>query len=298
MLVSGPSSFYGFAESRQADLNVPMDVTIDSVFVRPGQFVKQGTVLLQVVHAESELKTKQAGIQKELLAVKKRWTKQEITSRINALNAELEVKLAPLKAKMQVAESDAAFFQNLIPGNSGGINPEVTALKNEIAEIQSGTARQIENMRSFLMLPDQTGPSIQLLQEEEAFLFKSRQALVVRAPFDGIVGTMAVYPGEHVAAFSSLVTMVATAPTIVTAYIHERYNIAMATGNGVEVESAYLAKGIVQGKIVNKGNRIVEIPEKFAKVPGVKQYGVEVFIELPENNPFLQKEVLTIRVVK
>jgi len=82
----------------------------------------------------------------------------------------------------------------------------------------------------------------------------------------------------------------------VTGYINEREQLQFVAGDSVLVQAAYQVKESILGIIISRGNRIVEIPEKFSKIPGVKQYGIEVYLEIPPSNPFLQKEVLKIGV--
>jgi hypothetical protein len=56
--------------------------------------------------------------------------------------------------------------------------------------------------------------------------------------------------------------------------------------------------GFIKGVISAKGYRVIEIPEKFRKIPDVKIYGVEVFITIPRANLFLQNEVLKISPIQ
>lgn len=277
---------------------MPLDAVVDSVFVSPGQFVAEGTILARVINMETDFREQQLKAKENQIDAKARWTEQEITSKISALQAEMETKLAPLKAKKAIIEKDATFFQQLFPGQSPSIHPEVAVIDKEIEEISRSYKNQMKETSRFLNLSGEYASSLQLLEEEKRQISKTRQALLIRAPFDGIISNLTLYKGKNIAAFDNLATITASAPTIVTGYISERYQVAIQTGNQVDIESAYQSKGILRGKIVNKGNRIVEIPEKFNRVPGTKQYGMEVFIEMPEKNNFLQKEVLKISVVE
>ena len=81
---------------------------------------------------------------------------------------------------------------------------------------------------------------------------------------------------------------------MVLAYVQEKYDIKINTGDTVWISSAYNSDKKTKGIISAKGNRIVEIPEKFRKIPDVRIYGIEVFINIPADNRFLQKEVLRI----
>ena len=115
------------------------------------------------------------------------------------------------------------------------------------------------------------------------------------APYDGIVGSLHFREGMYAKAFTNLISFGQTSPVLITAYLQEKYIVNVNPGDSVSVSSLYHQDKIINGVVSSIGQRIVEIPEKFRKIPEVKIYGLEVFIAIPANNTFYQKEIMRIK---
>lgn len=294
--ISNPESFLGFADSRQVELNLPLDAMIDTVYVQSGDVVKAGTPLLRVTSKTSELDARKAVLQKASLDVKRQWTRQELIAKREAVIGERDQKIAELQARKAIKSEETTFYQSILSESGIRDNEEVKALEEEIEKVGESYARQLRQIEKLLSMEQEEESVKALVQAELESLEKTRDGFLIKAPFDGVVGNISLHPGEYKEAFTSLATLFAAAPTVVTGYIDEKYEVDIQNGDSVQVLSAYLVKKGVQGIVTRKGNRIVEIPEKFSQAPGVKRYGIEVFIEIPIQNEFLQKEVLKIGV--
>lgn len=294
--VSNPEAFLGFADSRQVEMNLPLDIMIDSVFVQSGDVVKAGMPLLRVTSKSGELDARKAVLQKASLEVKKQWTHQELIAKREAVISERDQKIAELQSTKDIKSKEASFYQSILSNAGIKDNEEVAALEAEIKKVGESYSGQLRQIEKLLSMEQEEEASKALVNAELEAMEKTRDGFLIKAPFDGVVGNISLHTGEHKEAFTSLVTLFAAAPTMVTGYIDEKYEVAIKNGDSVTVQSAYLAKKGVQGMVTRKGNRIVEIPEKFTQAPGIKRYGIEVFIEIPIQNEFLQKEVLKIGV--
>ncbi|MCE2789623.1 MAG: biotin/lipoyl-binding protein [Saprospiraceae bacterium] len=295
-MIARPGTMLGFAESKQADINLPYDVTVDTVFVRAGQSVQKGQALLRVSNREMEFQKKQGEVQKDLYNSKLKRGAQEVRQNILELQTEMNTKLAELRSKKQTIEAESGFFQSLVGGDPAFQLPEVSALEKEMEEVVQSYTRQMQAAETYALLPDENLSNKKLVDQEMSFIEETTDGFVIYAPFDGIVGAVPVASGEFREGYSILTTLVASTPTQVTGYINEREQLQFVAGDSVLVQAAYQVKESILGIIISRGNRIVEIPEKFSKIPGVKQYGIEVYLEIPPSNPFLQKEVLKIGV--
>jgi multidrug resistance efflux pump len=296
--ISRPESFLGFAESRQIDLNLPLDVMIDSVFVQPGDVVKSGAPLLRVSSKSNELEELKATLQKSVLEVKKSWTHQELKTKKASVISERDQAIAALQSKKDIKSKEIATYQSLLSTTAVKSSEELDALELEITKVRESYRRQILEIDKLISMQSEEDAEKKLMTAELESLGKAREDFLLRAPFDGVVGNIAHQHGEHKEAFTSLATLFAVKPTMVTGYIDERYEVAITNGDSVKVQSAFLNKGEVSGLVTKKGNRIIEIPEKCSQTPGIKRYGIEVFIEIPIENQFLQKEVLQIGVYR
>ena len=52
-----------------------------------------------------------------------------------------------------------------------------------------------------------------------------------------------------------------------------------------------------KGVVTTLGSRIVEIPPRLRKIKELKTFGREIIIEIPSDNPFLQKEKVILNLV-
>jgi HlyD family secretion protein len=68
----------------------------------------------------------------------------------------------------------------------------------------------------------------------------------------------------------------------------------MDLGEAVKVTTLAGTGKAVVGEVVGLSSRIVAFPERMWKMPEMPVYGREVTIKIPENNPFLLGEMVTI----
>lgn len=114
--------------------------------------------------------------------------------------------------------------------------------------------------------------------------------MAIYAPKDGLIGNIHCLEGEHKSSFSTLITFYERNPTLVRGYVHESLIVHVKEGDTLEVSSILHPEQKGFGLVGGLGSRIVEIPERLRKIPEIKTYGREVLIQIPPNNPFLQKE--------
>ena len=72
--------------------------------------------------------------------------------------------------------------------------------------------------------------------------------------------------------------------------VHESLILQVKTGDSLLVASSLHPSHQIIGVVLGLGSRIVEIPSRLRKTPELKTYGREVLVQIPANNPFLQKE--------
>ena len=79
--------------------------------------------------------------------------------------------------------------------------------------------------------------------------------------------------------------------------MHESLILHVSVGDSLEVGSTSQPEHRIMGKVTGLGSRIVEIPERLRKHPQLKTYGREVLIQIPAQNPFLQKEKVVLNLL-
>ena len=302
--------YFGFAENKQSEINVDKDVSIAKLVVRTGDRVKKGQLLMVVNNADIVQQINQISTEESGLKIKNDLQEADLRSEILKLEKEREIEIAGIQTKINQAKEEDEFFkninisnQNIQPNNiSSEINsPNATLISNlekEIAAIRLQYNQQIAQFNRMMAQPKQTKTEQQIYLNSKAHLKAEVNKFNIVAPFDGIVGSVNVRENENVKAFTSLVSFYELTPPLVMGYVQEKYDLNIKVGDSVQITSLYNPAKKVIGMITSKGSRIIEIPEKFRKIPDNKIYGIEVFINIPPANSFLQKEVLKISAIQ
>lgn len=299
------NEFFGFAENKQTEINLDKDIVVKRILVRKGEKVKQGQLIMQVVNKEVEQEISQLNLSIEGVKIKSDLTQAEIQGEVLDLVRQKELKLSELSTKIAASESEINFYQELL-GNKATADEvrnhpasnHIQQLKSEAKRIEEQYDMLISHYKKLLNQPKETFMQKNLLENKRNNLNQQMAMFDVVAPYDGVIGNLNVRQDEFVKAFTSMMSFYESTPPFVTGYIQEKYDVKLEIGDSVAIKSLYRPVGLIKGVISAKGYRVVEIPEKFRKIPDVKIYGVEVFISIPRANAFLQNEVLKISPIQ
>lgn len=293
--------YYGFAENKQSEINLDKDVTIVKTLVKTGDKVKKGQLLMIVNNTDIHQQINQIQVAESGIQLKNDLTESELKSEILKLEKERDIEISTIHTKINSLQQETDFYKSLVNSNdvkdSEIRNPNETMIKNlndEIKEITQQYNNNIALYQKMISQPKQTKTEKALYSDKKNYLQSEISKFQIIAPFDGVIGSINIREGEYVKAFTSLISFYEATPPMVLAYVQEKYDIKINPGDTVWISSAYNSGKKTKGIISAKGNRIVEIPEKFRKIPDVRIYGIEVFINIPADNRFLQKEVLRI----
>lgn len=293
--------YYGFAENKQSEINLDKDVTIVKTLVNTGDKVKKGQLLMIVNNTDIHQQINQIQVAESGIQLKNDLTESELKSEILKLEKERDIEISTIHTKINSLQQETDFYKSLVNSNdvkdSEIRNPNETMIKNlndEIKEITQQYNNNIALYQKMIRQPKQTKTEKALYSDKKNYLQSEINKFQIIAPFDGVIGSINIREGEYVKAFTSLISFYEATPPMVLAYVQEKYDLNINTGDTVWISSAYNSGKKTKGIISAKGNRIVEIPEKFRKIPDVRIYGIEVFINIPADNRFLQKEVLRI----
>ncbi len=80
-------------------------------------------------------------------------------------------------------------------------------------------------------------------------------------------------------------------------YIHEELILKININDSIDIFSSSRPDIQNKGIVKTLGSRIVEIPPRLRKIKELKTFGREIIIEIPPDNPFLQKEKVILNLV-
>ncbi|HAW82281.1 MAG TPA: hypothetical protein DCX27_22810 [Balneola sp.] len=114
------------------------------------------------------------------------------------------------------------------------------------------------------------------------------------ATFSGVIENVYVKEGEEVEAFTSLVSINPKHPTSVVGYLVGKKERDRELGEIVTVKSLEQPNLQIQGKIIGFG-AVVKLPQIMEKDNSLTTFGLEIFIEIPEENPLVVGEQIIVK---
>jgi multidrug resistance efflux pump len=302
--------FYGFAENKEMDISLDHSITINEIFVTPGQKVKQGTLLATVSRNTLDLKFNSLSHEIAELETREEIWKADLLSDINKLRAQKISKESEINSDIAQLRAEIEFNEGLVKDLKSVSVKEGTTdkkssrlLKIEALEKElelSVKPLEIEINRLQASLNNQDHPikiQKEKLKDEVKFLETEQEKLSLTAPADGVVGSVNCKEGENLNSFSTIVTFYNQKPTLVKAYVLESLILQVSLGDSLTVISTLHPEHSCGGEVIGLGSRIVEIPERLRKLPEYKTYGREVLVSIPSSNHFLQKEKVMLNLM-
>lgn len=297
-------TFYGFAENKETQINMGNPIEIKEIHVTTGQKVKKGTVLIDVLSTGLPVKISNVKYNIEELESKYELWKTDLDWRISQYNIELNEKTS--KIQFQIDQNQAEIDRNkklaeniqsisVENVNEGQIkNPislKIDALTKELEFTRNIINTEINNLKSERFASNNPLLSrIKGLEGELDYFEQRKDRQTIVAPTDGLIGNIHCKEDEIISSFSTLVTFYEESPTLVIGYIHEDLILKININDTIDIYSGSRPEIQNVGVVKTLGSRIVEIPPRLRKVKELKTFGREIIIEIPPNNPFLQKE--------
>ncbi len=299
------NQFMGLTESKEQIINFTYPVQLKKLYVLPGQKVKKGEVLAELIRADIYGKINILDFQINELKSKSELNKNRLQTELSEL--EIKEKSGISKINDQIKQFTYKANQNLelISSLTGvkqsqstqGTRLKLQSLKKEKQFIIERAQIKRENI--LYQLNNEHNPindEINKLLEKKKFLFQDEIKLTVHAPIDGAIGSIRFNEKESIKAFETFMTMHDNYPTYVTGYIHENVVGHLEIGQEVEIEyvsEEYKSKiGVFEGNVKTIGSRIVNFPVRLKKYKIVPLWGYKVYIELPKNDLKLGQKVM------
>ncbi len=303
-------TFYGFAENKETEINMENPTEIKRIHVTTGQRVKQGAVLLDVVSSDLSVQISSTNYQIEELQTKYQFWKSDLDWRISQYKLELNEKISKIQAEIDQYSAQleqniklvASMDNSLVPSTNLGTTSNPIALKIAALKKERNYARSIINTEISKLESERFASNspflsqIKSLEKEQEYYETKKQSQTIVAPSDGLVGSIQCKEDENIPSFQTLITFYDESPTLVIGYIHEEHMLKVNVNDTITIFST-TRPGIKNiGIVRTRGSRIVEIPPRLRKIKEFITYGREIIIEIPPDNPFLQKEKVTLNL--
>lgn len=296
------NSSVGITYSKEYKINVEKPSQVKRVAVVPGQLVKAGDLLVELISPALEADIDKLNNRITTLKSEQVEKAKLAKSEVAYVRAELGVKIEETTTEIMQKESELTLNQNLTKQfTTEGIKDEISPLEQTIKSLKQQRTQQQEAMNikvKDIFLKSETEQfiltnQILLLEREMDLLISERKNLTKFAGSHGVVENIYVKETEQVDAYTALLSVSPIHPTSVVVYLIGKKN-QFVVGAEVEVRAYDDHHMKIQGKVIGYGS-IVPLPEILQKSTAVKAFGQEVFIEITQDNFFASGERVLIR---
>lgn len=304
-------TLFGFAETKETEINLNFSVMVDKLNVLSGQSVKEGEVLLIAKRLDSDIQFEDQEMKINEINAKKRIWRSEQEGKLKTLESSYLQKLGEVKTRIEALQNKISQQKELYKGlehieenqelaPNHPIMLKIAAYQEEQKTIEKRYQLDLNNLQSIIAKgTNDDDETIKRLRAEYKHVQDNKEVAVeILAPSDGLIGNVHCKEGEHITDYRTLISFYEPNPTLVKAYVHEDFLVKVDIGDEFKISSIKDATQTYTGKVVGLGSRIVEIPARMRKVPEFKTYGREVVIRLPAKSKFLQNEKLTLIGIK
>tara|TARA_B110000211_G_scaffold90198_2_gene105323 strand:- start:763 stop:1770 length:1008 start_codon:yes stop_codon:yes gene_type:complete len=304
-------TFYGFAENKETEISMDNAIEVEEIFVTVGQKVEKGDPLLNVVSATLPLKISDTEYKIEELETKYNlwksgldWKISQYTIELNENTGKIQSQIDQLNAELENNKKLSKTIKSIDSDpntNYEIVNPTLIKLEalNEALNHTKGIINtQINNLKSERFADNNPLLSeIRALEVQLTHYQERKKEEVIIAPTNGLIGDVHCKEGEKISSFGALISFYEESPTLVVGYIHEELILKIKINDSIGIFSSSRPDIQNKGIVKTLGSRIVEIPPRLRKIKELKTFGREIIIEIPPDNPFLQKEKVILNLV-
>lgn len=303
----GSSSFLGVTYAKQYKISNEKISVIEAIHVVPGQRVNEGDLLIELESPELTLDIAKLNKEIELLRSEKLEKVKLLESELKLFDSEKKIIQGDINADIQLIEQEIelnrSITEQILASTGKGISSDsLSSLRLKIKSIEEKgllkldavdiKVQDLEQDHSFDQ--SQIQAKIELAQQELDWRLKEETNLNKYAPFSGVIENVYVKSGEYVEAFSSLVSVNPEHPTSVVGYLVGKKERDKILGEKVVVRSLEHPNIEIPGTIIGFGS-VTSVPEVLQKSTTVKAFGLEVFIEISEENIFPVGEKIIVK---
>ena len=289
-------------EAEKTAISFHKPVRVKNLHVSPGQHVKMGDILLELERPDLELdieklKNEQYQLESSLEKLEMDFSTNERLESLRHRQQISEIDGQMLELKSQQT-SDSLFYSEV--SEWAGIDS--TKSEQTLADIKMANLQEEKKLESRRYISEKDRQiklytkdlqsfhlRNELLDKELISLLDEQNSLIQYAAFDGTIGTVSVQLMELIPPYQTIMSVYDENPNMIKAYMSEVAEVIFYAGDEVVVESMNREYQI-HGKIVEIGSRIVSYERQMNPVGQVEMWGKEVFVQIPEQNNFLNGE--------
>lgn len=299
------STFFGTAENEGIVLNYDHTVLVKRVLVKNGAMVKKGDTL--AIFYRNDLDRRQIEKQNEIASIQleNKNRTEELKNEISTLESKRNVLAIELNHQQELLAAESGVQKELMnlldkekPALSSNLKSErIRTLKEEISVID----KQIETQKTALRQKQAAEKAMATQKtahagEELRFLESEREKLTLLAPMDGFVEQVFITENTIEPQLKPLVKINPTGTNRIRGFIYENAEIACNIGDTVQIVSVARPDVSCSGGFIGVSPEMVELPVRLRKLPEIKSWGREVYLQLPPENKFYIGEKVSIKL--
>ena len=289
----GNTSFLGVSYSDAYTINSDRAATIIKTYVSPGKTVSAGDTLItlyspaleldieklrkELILMESEIEEKNELLESELALFdsEKQQSMQSFSAEINQLTQRLA-----LQKQLVGSESDASDSNQ-----NNELELQIESLKQQLSlELQAIDIRVNDVTQEHLFDVSQIRARQELARQELQWKERMVDNLTRVAQANGVVERVYVKPQEQVDSFTPLLSLNPRHPPSIVGYLVGQKDRNKQLGDTVLVRSSEQSSLTSSGVITGFGS-VVALPTILQNSSSITTFGLEIFIEIPEDNP-------------
>lgn len=278
------------ATSRELVIRSEFRAEVLSVNVQPGQQVRSGDTLVVLGSVLLDQERERIARKLSSLQTEQRARESAFRSSLDLARNEINLELIRLQENINQAEQELNLNARLTERAEARTSESPLAVRIRDLRAQADLYRtQLKQKESELRSAHQAEQAIlqnqvDLAEIELKATQRSTTGLVKIAAYDGVLESVSIRPGLVIEAFTSLLVIRPDVPTIAVAYVQGGID-PFSVGRKAKVNDFEGAGKNIEGVVIGFGS-IVALPEILQKSTAVKAFGKEVFIQLPQRNPF------------
>ena len=289
----GNTSFLGVSYSDAYTINSDRAATIIRTYVSPGETVSAGDTLITLYSPELELDIEK--LRKELILMQSEIEEKNelLESELALFDSEKQQSTQSFNAEINQLAQRLALQKQLVGiesalGDSDQNNElelQIESLKQQLSlELQAIEIRVNDVTQEHLFDVSQIRARQELARQELQWKERMVDNLTRVAQANGVVERVYVKPQEQVDSFTPLLSLNPRHPTSIVGYLVGQKDRNKQLGDTVLVRSSEQSSLISSGVITGFGS-VVALPTILQNSSSITTFGLEIFIEIPEDNP-------------
>lgn len=289
------------ATSRELIIRSEFRAEVSAVDVQPGQQVRKGDTLVILTSVMLEQDLERITRRVSSLQTEQSARESAFRSSLELARNQISLELTRLDETINQAEKELSLNARL--SERSLVNTSESPLAIRIRDLRAQTdlyRSQLRQREAELRSAHQAEQAILQNQVDLAMIEmkavqQSTSGLVKIAAYDGVLESVSVRPGLVIEAFTPLLVIRPDVPTIAVAYVQAGVD-PFRVGRKAVISGFEGIGGTAEGTVIGFGS-IVALPEILQKSTAVNAFGKEVFVQLPEVNPFTTGQKILVQPI-